>query len=280
VPEKHFRKGEVLFRAGDVADSAYRVREGTVEILGGTAPREILVAQLGPGEVFGEMALVEERAHTLTARAASDGSAATMSRAEFEQGLLHDPELRRQYFKSLFERLRAVTDRLADPSDTVVLEPVEESVPAAVPQAASEAAPEAVARAAPAAPAVTVELVIYPMTARAATCVPAEGLKVIRLPFRIGRAAGKHEDEASDVNDLWLPDVKPFSVSRNHLLIDRKPDGGYFVRDRGSKSGAWVNDHPIGGKSNRAEADLKAGDNVIFVGGRHALYQFRVTVPG
>jgi CRP/FNR family cyclic AMP-dependent transcriptional regulator len=268
VPEKRFRKGEVLFRAGDAADSAYCVREGTVEILSGDPPREIQVALLGPGEVFGEMALVEERPHALTARAASDGLAAVMTRAEFEHELLHDPQRCRQYLKGLFERLRTLTARLADQSDTVVLEPVEEAVP------------EAAVEASPAAPAAAAGLMIYPMTARAAACVPQEGLTINRLPFRIGRATGAHEDEALDVNDLWLQDVKPFSVSRNHLLIDRKPGGGYVVRDRGSRSGAWVNDQQIGGKHNKTEADLKEGDNVLFIGGRHSQYQFRVTVPG
>jgi hypothetical protein len=175
--------------------------------------------------------------------------------------------------------LRALTDRLTDPTDAVVLDPIteEEAVDEPAPVPPAEAPP---AEAPPAeAPAPTAILMIYPVSARAASCVPKEGMTIYRLPFRIGRAAGKHEDEAADVNDLWLPDVKPFSVSRNHLLIDRKPGGGYVVRDRGSRSGAWVNDQPIGGKGNPAEADLKPGDNALFIGGRHAQYQFRVTVP-
>ena len=165
MPEKRFRKGEVLFRAGDAADSAYCVREGTVEILGGTPPREILVAQLGPGEVFGEMALVEERAHNLTARAASDGSAATMTRAEFEHDLLHDPQRCRQYLKSLFERLRTLTARLADQGDTVVLEPVEEATPAAEVDMPS-----------PAGEVMAAGLMIYPMSDRAAACATASSI--------------------------------------------------------------------------------------------------------
>lgn len=266
MPEKRFRKGEILFRAGDAADSAYCVRDGTVEILAGTPPSEVQVALIGPGDVFGEMALVEERPHALTARAASDGLAAVMTRTEFEHELLHDPQRCRQYLKGLFERLRTLMARLTHRGEEAVppapaVEPARPEPPAPVPVAAAG-------------------LVVYPMTPRAAACVPPEGRKVIRLPFRIGRASGAHEDDALDVNDLWLPDDKPFSVSRNHLLIDRKPGGGYFVRDRGSRSGAWVNDQPIGGKHGRTEADLTEGDNIVFVGGRHSQYQFRIAVPG
>jgi|HubBroStandDraft_6_1064221.scaffolds.fasta_scaffold482038_1 CRP/FNR family cyclic AMP-dependent transcriptional regulator len=255
MPEKRFRKGDILFRAGDAADCAFCVREGAVEILAGSSKREVRVALLGAGEVFGEMALVEERPHALTARAASDGLAALMSRAEFEHELLHDPQRCRQYLKGLFERLRNATARLAEQGEETVEQ-------------------------APLPPPAAVGLTLYPMTPRAAASVPDEGLKVDRLPFRVGRASGAHEDEALDVNDLWLPDDKPFSVSRNHLLIDRKPGGGYVVRDRGSRSGAWVNSEPISGKHSRTEADLNEGDNVVVVGGRHSKYQFKVTVRG
>src|SRR5262249_48152634 len=108
---RNFRAGDVLFRPGDPSEGAFLLESGQVEIVRGDESRPERVALLGPGEVFGEMALVEERPHGLTARAVADGAATTMSRAEFEDGLLHDPRRARQYLRSLFERLRDLSAR-------------------------------------------------------------------------------------------------------------------------------------------------------------------------
>jgi CRP-like cAMP-binding protein len=248
---KTFRAGEVLFRPGDPSECAYLLESGQVEILRGEDGAHRRVALLGPGEVFGEMALVEERPHALTARAVTDGSAATMTREEFEDGLLHDPQRSRRYLRGLFERLRELAARAA--------------------AASLPASPDAPVPA-------TAQAILYPLTHKAAECLPEDGLRLTRFPFRIGRAAEAREEQPLDLNDLWLLDTPPFQVSRNHLSIEAWDGHQLIIRDRGSHLGTVVNEQPIGGKSRVAVATLAAGDNVIVVGTLKSPYQFRLTI--
>jgi CRP/FNR family transcriptional regulator, cyclic AMP receptor protein len=248
---KNFRSGEVLFRPGDPSDCAYLLESGQVEILRGDDGQALRVALIGPGEVFGEMALVEERPHAMAARAVTDGSATSLTRAEFEHDLLNDPQRSRRYLRGLFERLRELTAR----ANAVAL-PVADGHPAPA----------------------TARVILYPLTRKAADSLPENGLVLNTLPFRIGRAPEPGELQPLDLNDLWLLDQEPFQVSRNHMSIDLWDGHQFIVRDRGSHFGTIVNEQLIGGPSRATVATLAVGDNVVIVGGRPSPYQFRVHV--
>ena len=66
----------------------------------------------------------------------------------------------------------------------------------------------------------------------------------------------------SDDNDLALPD--PFS-SGHHVAVTPS-DGGYYVRDNGSKNGTFLN-----GKKVQGEIELKRGDEIL-VGSTRIIY--------
>lgn len=78
MPQLTFRAGQYLFRAGDRADVGYLIEDGAVELRTrrpgreGGAPKEIVLLRLGRGELVGDMAAVEGRAHSLDALAATD----------------------------------------------------------------------------------------------------------------------------------------------------------------------------------------------------------------
>lgn len=243
---KAFAAGEVVFRPGDPGDRAYLVEEGRFEILDG----ETRLTVAGPGDVFGEMGLIEERPRKYTARAVTAGRAAALTREQFERDLLHDPAKARHYLGRLFERLRELSDRLVHGGDA----PVE---PAAGPK---------------------LRVTLHPLTRRAAEVLPEGGLELWKFPFRIGRATEADEREALDLNDLWLLDTKPFQVSRNHMLIDAVGEKKVVLRDRGSYLGTVVNELIIGGPSPTREVELHAGDNVVVVGTIGSPYQFRAYV--
>jgi hypothetical protein len=264
MPDLEFPAGHVFFRPGDAADLAFLLHAGQVEVLEGEGA-STRVALFGPGDVFGEMALIEERPRSFTARAAAAGRATPMTREEFEHLLAHDPGRARQYLRSLFERLRALAARSG-------------GAVAAVPAAPAPKAPAGPAELPPAGgrPAAWV-VVLHPLTRKAAETLPNEGLRVSRYPLRIGRAAAAGEKEALDLNDVWLLDEKPFNVSRNHCEIDVGRDGP-LVRDRGSNLGCVVNDSRVGGPAFTDYAPLEVGENVLVIGGRMSPYQFRLTV--
>ena len=58
--------GDAVFEAGDVGDSFYVVADGGVDVL----DRETVVRTMGPGEGFGEIALLGDSTRTMTVRAA------------------------------------------------------------------------------------------------------------------------------------------------------------------------------------------------------------------
>lgn len=244
--ENQFAAGAIIFQPGDPGTRAFLIREGTVELLKreGTPP----IAVLGPGEVFGEMSLIEERPHGLFARAATKVKAHGLTREEFEQMLTTDPATFRTYLKTLFERLRMLSARFE--------------------AAQVEHAPAA---------AKTVTVTIHPLTRRAAETLPPEGLVITKFPFRMGRAAEARENDRLDLNDLWLLDQEPFHVSRNHAAITLLGEM-VIVEDRGSTRGTHVNQTHVGVRNAHTHASLEEGDNVVVLGGHASPYQFRVHV--
>jgi hypothetical protein len=272
-----FARGEWIFRKGDPGDRAYLVREGEVEILSGAEEPFTRTARITAGAVFGDMSLVEERPRSLGARALTNTIVTPMTRDEFEKLLTSNPLRARQYLRSLFERLRMLSAKVADlplPAEPAAKE--------------KEAAPEPAAKpfgpvAFPVMPGADVPLlapsvVVHPLTRKAAETLPDDGLKITTFPLRIGRAEAPDEQSMFDLNDLWLLDVVPYHVSRNHCSIDLDDQNRVIVRDRGSHLGCFVNEEHIGGRSPYGYTRLHEGDNVLILGGRVSPYQFRVTV--
>ncbi len=272
MTEQEFDAGHVFFRPGESGDRAYLLHDGQVELLTGTAESFTRIGLFVPGDVFGEMALIEERPRSYTARSVTGGRASAMTRDEFEYQLTHDPARTRQYLRSLFERLRSLTARLTGEVELVREGPssalvpvVEQSSPAPIELPASRGKPAAWV------------VVVHPLTPKAAETLPDEGLLVTRFPLRIGRVTDPNEREALDLNDLWLLDNMPYYVSRNHCEIDVGRNGP-LVRDRGSYLGCVVNNKPVGGGAATSYARLDPGDNILVIGSGKSPYQFRVFV--
>ena len=66
---QRFASGENLMRAGEMADSAYVILEGEVEILGETSAGEFVVAVQGRNALIGEMGVIMNAPRTATVRA-------------------------------------------------------------------------------------------------------------------------------------------------------------------------------------------------------------------
>lgn len=80
-----FAPGSVLFEHGDAADAAYFLTDGQVELSlrlpgGGERP----LARVGPGEVLGELALVEHHHRSATARAVGHTEALVIARSDLK----------------------------------------------------------------------------------------------------------------------------------------------------------------------------------------------------
>ena len=71
--------GKELAREGDFGREFFVIIDGTAEVLRGETP----IAELGPGEFFGEMALIDEDRRTATVKALSSMRVLVMSRQNF-----------------------------------------------------------------------------------------------------------------------------------------------------------------------------------------------------
>jgi CRP-like cAMP-binding protein len=73
---RSFRSGEIITTQGERGDELFVVSQGFVEVTltdsDGGEPRTVV--QLGPGQIVGEMALVDQGPRSATVRALSDGA--------------------------------------------------------------------------------------------------------------------------------------------------------------------------------------------------------------
>lgn len=108
-------KGAVLFEKGDDGDSLYGVRRGAIRIETGTEGGEKLTLNiLGPGDIFGEIALLDGHPRTADATAAEDCEVIVLRRSDFRRFIEQHPRLALQLLDFLCERLRWMSERVEE----------------------------------------------------------------------------------------------------------------------------------------------------------------------
>ncbi|MEP7067601.1 MAG: cyclic nucleotide-binding domain-containing protein [Usitatibacter sp.] len=100
--------GEVIFRAYDMGAEMYVVLSGEIELTIGSR----VVETLGPGEPFGEMALIDQTPRTATAIARTDCDLAVISEKRFLFMVQQTPHFALQIMKVMADRLRKMNERL------------------------------------------------------------------------------------------------------------------------------------------------------------------------
>lgn len=107
--------GRDLFREGDVGDCCFVIKSGAVKIWRRDASgREIHLVTLEPGEMFGEMALIDKSPRSATATAVARTELLRIEEANFEKVLQSNPGFALKMITILVKRLRNVTDRLKE----------------------------------------------------------------------------------------------------------------------------------------------------------------------
>src|SRR5437867_6389330 len=109
---------KVLFRAGDAGDAMYVIERGKVRIcVQATDGHELTLAELGRGDFFGEMALLNEQRRSANAVVAEEARLAVLSRAHFLFFMRSNPNVALEMLTALANRLRR-TDQLLRHSAT------------------------------------------------------------------------------------------------------------------------------------------------------------------
>lgn len=110
--EKTFSASEQIFKEGDTGDGFYVVKEGWVEISVniGQSGRHVF-AKIGPGEIFGEMAVLELKPRSATAIATVSTQVYFIPRNDFLQMLEQSPALSLELLREISKRLREFNQR-------------------------------------------------------------------------------------------------------------------------------------------------------------------------
>lgn len=88
--EKKYKAGDTIIEQGDPATHFYVIKDGNVEVSqtidSGAARREDVINQFGPGQSFGETAILRRTARTATVRALTDCTVLELSAEDFVAG--------------------------------------------------------------------------------------------------------------------------------------------------------------------------------------------------
>ena len=101
--------GQQLFAEGDRGDRAYVIESGELEVVKTSGSRPVLLAVRKPGEVIGEIALLEDTPRTATLRARSDAELLAIDQEQFDRLIEHSPSAARVLFSTVLARYRNMT---------------------------------------------------------------------------------------------------------------------------------------------------------------------------
>ena len=103
---------KVLFRAGDAGDAMYIIERGKVRIsVQATDGRELTLTELGQGDFFGELTLLDRQPRSANATVSEESRLAVLSREIFLSFMRSKPNVALEMLTALAHRLRR-TDEL------------------------------------------------------------------------------------------------------------------------------------------------------------------------
>jgi CRP/FNR family transcriptional regulator len=113
--ERSFKEGEFIFWDGDAPDWFYVIAEGSVKVIKHSSQgREFIIAFFGPGEMFGEVAVFENRPYPASAQATADTEVLGIKGADLLSFLADRPQVALRIINILGGRLRDAQSRLRD----------------------------------------------------------------------------------------------------------------------------------------------------------------------
>jgi CRP-like cAMP-binding protein len=112
VVERTYKKGETIVKEGEQAVAFFIVTKGKTEVSAGSGQKRQKLNELGPGGVFGEMALLDGGPRVATVKAIDDTTCLVLSRWDFVAELRTNPQIAVAMLPILSKRLREVEAKL------------------------------------------------------------------------------------------------------------------------------------------------------------------------
>ncbi len=115
--QKTFKAGDIVFHEGDPGDKLFLVREGLVRIYTGGREKgfETSVILIGKsGDVFGELAIVDGKPRSASAKAMEDTIVYTIANHHFKHHLECIPQLAINFIQQMSNKMRSNTRKIND----------------------------------------------------------------------------------------------------------------------------------------------------------------------
>lgn len=106
-----YRAGEVLFEEGQVGKAVFIIKSARVELSRNLGPTKRTLGILGPGQMFGEMALLEKMHRTATATVTEDGEILLLYTATLDNLIRNNPAIGVKLLRNMAVMLSALLRR-------------------------------------------------------------------------------------------------------------------------------------------------------------------------
>jgi CRP/FNR family transcriptional regulator, cyclic AMP receptor protein len=111
---RSYPAGSIILREGDPGDTCYIIRSGTARVVRQHADgRAITLTNLGPGEIFGELAMFDGDVRSATVEAVDEVRAVAILASDLKHLLAEHPEIAVKLLGALAERLRETNARIS-----------------------------------------------------------------------------------------------------------------------------------------------------------------------
>lgn len=248
MTEKQVNAGEIIFMEGDVADVAYVVVSGNVDLIySDNSGRESKIGVAEAGKAFGELAIFDvDTLRPYTARAASDVSLQSVSIEEFQSLFAACPETIKPLLLLAFERLAPTKSKIKTPLGNLPKGDI-------------------------------AKITVSPASDNLKAQFRPVDIAINALPFRIGGYPEDGERNRKDQLSLAIATQKnPLLISRQHCEITLDEHDNIVINDLGSRFCTIVNGVQIGRGRGLYSCPLKKGDNDVYLGGRESKYKLVV----
>jgi CRP/FNR family cyclic AMP-dependent transcriptional regulator len=111
---RRFPKDTVVFFENEEGDSFFMILEGRIKVtILGDDGREVILSMLGPGDFFGEMALLDNEPRSATAIAVEETELLSLHRTDFQTVLTDNRSITTALIKVLTARLRRANQQIS-----------------------------------------------------------------------------------------------------------------------------------------------------------------------
>ena len=268
-----FTDGQVVFKQGDPSEKFFIIRSGQVILTREANGVTKEIAKVGPGEVVGEMGVLQKLPRSATATAKGRCWLYGMTEQDLmdkrSDGQDHPGSI---VSRVLAQRLRKMTENSEQSGNGAA----EVSRSAAVTPAV--AVQKAVALVSTPVRAAGPKVLLRMGWRRGEEVTWGEGVSEHSLPMAFGRNPGPSGMSAG--TDLVLLDENPPQwLSPLQFMVEQQ-NGAFVFKDEQSERGNEVSGVAVGQAAGVTAVELPAGTHVVIVGGEGSPYVMALEIPG